>query len=114
MDMPRQVKDVEEAIELYLAAFREQFTGVHGAYRRRYALSRFLGYLRGQNHSLNLIDLKFEDGQEFLDSLHNAYTGAPITRAIKKQYKSALRSFSRFLLNTGLVKSDLFFTLEMQ
>lgn len=114
VDIPQQVESVEEAIDLYLAAFREQFMGVHGADRKRWALSRFLAYLQAQNHSLRLAELTVADGEAFLDSLHHAYTDMPMSLQTSTRYKSALRSFSRFLFHAELMQEDVFFALKAQ
>jgi hypothetical protein len=105
------VETIEEAVELYLAAFRQQFTGQYQLRRRADRLSRFVTYLKEQNHSLRLVDLTYEDGRAFLDTRVNDYTGGPLSPSIWKGYKSALRSLSRFLRNAQLL---IFFDLMVE
>jgi hypothetical protein len=105
---------VEEAAELYLAAFRQQFPGPFAAKARVKQLSCFLAYLQTHHHSMQLIDLGLEDGRAFLDTLVNAYTRKPVSLPIRQKYKSALRSFSRFLVTSNLIEEDIFFALKAE
>ena len=63
---------------------------------------------------MKLADLTFEDGLAFLDSMTHAYQGTVMSPQTKKRYKCALRSFSRFLANTGLLHDDLFFSVTIE
>lgn len=104
---------IEAAIELYVAAYEVQFTGQDAARIRKAELMRFVAYLRTQQHSLQLADLTYTDGRTFLDSLTNIYTGEPLSPAGGISYKNALRSFSRFLFKSKLIKEDVFFALKV-
>jgi hypothetical protein len=55
------VKGVEEAVQLYLAAFWQQFIDKKGAARRTKWLYRFVVYLEAHDHSLHLIGLTYEE-----------------------------------------------------
>lgn len=107
------VETVEEGIALYLEGFSEKFTERNYARRARH-LRRFVEYLKGTGHSMRLQDLTHGDGVEFLEKLSNARTGKRLSLAIKQDYKSALRSFSRFLVQSGVLKSDVFFELTVE
>ena len=107
------VSEIKEAVELYLTAYRHQFPGPLAAKVRGELLSRFLEYVQAHHHSMQLADLDFADGKAFLGTLVNAYTGAPLSLSIRTGYKSALRSFSRFLVKSNLVEEDVFFALKV-
>lgn len=109
-----EVETVEEAIGLYLAAYGKQFTAGHGAHKKSLHLGRLVTYLKAQGHTMQLADLTYSDGQDFLDSLSHAYHGTPMSPQTQKQYKCALRSFGRFAANCGLVNQNLFFALTVQ
>ena len=108
------VATIEEAIEVYMQAFRRKFRSREGTQQRRRNLQRFLRYLNAQGRSLELKDLTFSDGQHFLDTLTNSSTGLPLSPNLNKQYRSALRSFSRFLQKAGIIEKDLFFPLRIK
>lgn len=101
-----------EAVELYLGAFAEQFPDSHGAHRKQLCLGRFIAYLRETGHSLCLEDLTTDDGQRFLGSLAHAYKRKLMSPQTKRRYKSALRTFGRFLFTANLVATDVFFDLD--
>jgi hypothetical protein len=70
------VETIEEAVQLYLEAFGEQFTGEHGVHKKRLFLGRFVNFLIAQGHSMKLADLALEDGQDFLESItHTLHVG---------------------------------------
>lgn len=106
------IKTVEQAIPLYIELFKQQFTSPFGPVRKNQILQRFVRYLRQQHHSLLLSDLSYEDGQEFLDSLRNAHTGKALSHGIQQRYQGALRTFSRFLFQAGLIQIDVFFDVK--
>jgi site-specific recombinase XerD len=108
------VETIEEAVQLYLEAFSQQFTGEHGVHKKRLFLGRFVTFLKSQGHSMKLADLTLEDGQDFLDSLTHTLHGGKLSPTTKKRYKCALRSFSRFLANSDFLEQDLFFTLIIE
>jgi site-specific recombinase XerD len=107
------VDTIEEAVQMYLEAYSKQFSGQHGPYRKRLFLDRFVTFLKEQGHSMKLADLTLEDGQSFLDSLANTFHGGRLSSGTKKGYKCALRSFSRFLANSGFAEGNLFFSLTI-
>ena len=107
-----QIKTVGKAVETYMVNYRNQFSAL-GAQRREQNLKRFVRYLNAHCHSMQVPDLTYQDGLDFLNSLANAYDGAPITLEKKKRYKSALRSFSWFLVNSGVVKEGVFYGLNI-
>lgn len=78
------VTDVEAAIALYLTAFRQQFRGQREVDRRAGRLARFLTYLQVQQHSMQLAELTYADGQEFLNTLLNVYTGEVPSLSVRK------------------------------
>ena len=98
---------------MYLDAFGQQFTGVHGLAKRKRFLERFVRFLKKRGHSMKLARLTFEDGQEFLDSIIHAYRRGQMSPQTKERYKSALRGFSRFSATSELVHGDLFFAITV-
>jgi hypothetical protein len=107
------IETIEEAIQLYLEAYSKQFAGEYGAYKKRLFLGRFVTFVKDQGHSMKLVDLTLEDGQNFLDSITHTFHGGKLSPATKKGYKCAIRSFSRFLANGGFANDDLFFALTL-
>jgi hypothetical protein len=63
---------------------------------------------------MQLAALTYEDGKAFLDTRVNDYTGGPRSPSIRQEYKSALRSFSRFLVKSHLIEEDVFFDLKVE
>ena len=108
-----EVQRIDQAITAYMSKYRQQFTALN-ADRREQCLKRFLRYLKSVNHSLQVSDLMSADGKAFLDSLVNTYTGEELSLAIKDDYKGALRSFSRFLADSRIVQTDVFFALKVE
>lgn len=106
-----QIRTVEEALEVYMTAYRAQRTAL-GSQRREQNLRRFLSYLEAQGHSMQVCDLRYEDGQEFLNVFVNAYSAQPVSPSKKKRYRSALRSFSRFLVQYEIIEQNVFFDLN--
>lgn len=103
---------IPQAIQLYLQTFAQQFTSALTLHRKGLWLQRFVEYLQGQGHSMLLADLTLADGKNFLDSLIHAYAGSAISPQTKRRYISALRTFGRFLFDSGLCRDDLFFSLH--
>jgi hypothetical protein len=60
-----------------------------------------------------LNDLTLADGQRFIDSLTNHYNGLPLRPSQKKKYRSALRSFSRFLVGSKIIQDDVLVGLKI-
>jgi hypothetical protein len=112
-DVP-SVTSIEAAIEWYLAAHQAQFMGQDASRKTRAQLMRFVEHLRTQQHSLQLADLTYTDGRTFLDALTNIYTGEPLSPWLGISYKSALRSFSCFLVKSYLIQEDVFFSLKVR
>jgi hypothetical protein len=104
---------IPEAIEIYIDAYNQQFANVHHQVRKRTYLRRFLTYIAAHHHSLQLADFTLADGQGFLDALVNLQNGTPLSRPIREQPKSTLRTFSRFLYQAGLLCEDIFFALAI-
>jgi site-specific recombinase XerD len=102
------------AVELYLQAFYEKFHSKEGQRHRKRSLQMFLQYLTAQGHSLKIADLTLADGQGFLESLTNHFDGTPLTTNQKKKYRNALRSFSRFLHDLGLVEGNVFLQVRIE
>jgi site-specific recombinase XerD len=99
---------VDEAIEMYLQAFYQKFHNREGRRHRKRSLQMFLQYPTKRGHSLEIKDLTRSDGQGFLDSLTNHFDGTPLTTNQKKKYRNALRSFSRFLHQMGIMEENMF------
>lgn len=104
----KQVETVNQAIKVYLQAFQQKFQSREGTRHRIRSLAMFLQYLTSQGHSLKLQDLTLTVGGGFLHSLTNNYDGMPLKAASKTKYWNAIRSFSRFLYQTGLIKENIF------
>lgn len=107
------ITSIPEAVDLYLAVFGQQFTGSHGPARKQYYLYRFIAQLKAENHSMRLTDLTLNDGRQFLASLVNAYDGTPLSQYGLGRYKSALRTWSRYLFQSRLLTDDIFFHLTV-
>lgn len=99
---------VEDAISLYLTTFSQQFFGQDTLKKKRRILNRFLKYLQQSRHSQLIDELTTEDGQLFMDSLDNIYTGRRLTAGTRRRYGGVLRTFGRFLFDTGLHEDDVF------
>jgi hypothetical protein len=108
-----QVETIEEAIELYLERFQQKFTP-HNYKQRERHLRRFTEYLKDTGHSMRLQDLTYADGKGFMDTLTNARTGERLSLTIRKDYKSALRTLSRFLVQSSILKVNVFFELRVE
>jgi site-specific recombinase XerD len=80
---------------------------------RKRELKRFVRYLRSQNHSMKLSEMRFIDGQGFMDALVNHFDGSELSRAKKQDYRAALRSFSRFLVGSKVIEDDVFLGLKI-
>jgi hypothetical protein len=104
---------VDQAIKLYLEAFSQEFSGVHGLTQARNRLIRFSRYLEAADHSMLIIDLTTRHGQDFVDGLVNARNGQPLGHDNRKRYKGALRSWTRFLNCSGLLEEDVFANLAV-
>jgi len=109
-----EIETVDEAIELYLEAYRMKFPSEEGLARKARRLRRFASYLEDSGHSMKLTDLRYEDGQRFMDSLVNAKDGNSLSLHNKRRLRGALRSLSRFLAAAGLLNGDLFFNLRIR
>lgn len=107
------IETVTEAVTLYTVAFHQQFSGVYGPARKQAYLHRFLTYLQEHQHSMRVVDLTLADGQQFLSSLVNRRNSTRLSRYMIKRYKSALRTFSRFLYQANLLSQDIFFDLAI-
>jgi hypothetical protein len=105
---------VEEAIAVYLQAFRQKFQSREGRKQRSICLQYFQRYLVAQGHSMMVRDLTLADGQGFLDSLTNHYNGLPLKPSELKKYRSGLRSFSRFLHELGIIGENVFLAVTMK
>ncbi len=105
---------VDDAIQLYLDASSQQFTGKHGLTRKRQYLHRFRNHLKDRGHTLQTADFSLEDGQRFIDGLTNKFTGAPVSDDKRNRYKGALRSLSRFLFHGGTINQDVFRDFKVQ
>ena len=70
-------------------------------------------YLTSQGHSMKLQDMTAYDGQGFLSDLVNAYDGLSLSLSKKKEYRSSLRSFSGFLVTSGISYEDVFLELTV-
>jgi site-specific recombinase XerD len=119
VDVPKDVKkatkeihSVEEAIDLYMQAFHQKFSSKMGRMQRRICLQSFYRYLVAEGHSMEVKELTLSDGQRYLDSLTNHYNSLPLSASQTKKYCSALRSFSRFLHDLGIVEENLFLTIK--
>jgi hypothetical protein len=108
-----QVETIEEAIELYLERFQQKFTP-HNYKQRERHLRRFTEYLKGTGHSMRLQDLTYADSKGFMGTLTNARTGEQLSLTIRKDYKGALRTLSRFLVHSNVLKYDVFFELGVE
>ncbi len=109
----KRVETLEEGLAIYMERFRKQFS-TSGAERREWDIKRFFRYLKSQGHSMKLSALTYADGKGFLDNLVNANDGSELSQAKKEDYKSALRSFSRFLADSGIIQEDVFFALKAE
>lgn len=87
-DLSGSVHAFDDAIQLYLKAFGQQFPGKHGHTRKRRYLQRFQNHLVERGHSLQISDLSLEYGQQFMDELVNTYTGAPLSHDKRKSYRA--------------------------
>jgi site-specific recombinase XerD len=99
---------VDGAIEVYLRAFQQKFQSREGRRHRQRSLELFLQYLTTQGHSLKLTDLTPADGRGFLQSLTNHCDGRPLKATSKTKHWNAIRSFSRFLYQTGTIRENIF------
>jgi hypothetical protein len=77
------VNTVEEAIALYMEAFRSKYNSQLHAQRREWNLGRFVDFLRSRGHTVRLAELRMADAQDFLDRLVNARNGAALSRAME-------------------------------
>ncbi len=105
---------IRDAIDLYLAEFDAQFSSQHSLKYKRIQLGYFVEHLQAMGHSMLLADLTAEDGQRFLDTCRNRYSGRPLSYARLKQYRSAIRTFSRFLADAGILAEDPFARLVVR
>jgi hypothetical protein len=110
----QQIETVTQGIAVYLPAYRHKFHSRTGRKQRQTSLLSFERYLVAQGHSLKLKDLTLVDGQDFLDSLTNHNNGLPLRFAQKKKYRSALRSFSRFLHELGAIEENIFLAVTRE
>ncbi len=108
----QEIETLEEAIEVYMQAFRQKFQSREGRKQRRICLQYFQRYLVAKEHSMRLADLTIRDGQGFIDGLVNHYDGHPLRPSQIKKYRSAIRSFSRFLYEVGIIKENVFLTVK--
>jgi hypothetical protein len=99
---------VEDAIQLYLTTFPKQFSGKDTLKKKCRILNRLLEHLRQRGHAQLVSDITREDGQSLLDSLQNSYTSGGLKQGTRHRYGSILRTFSRFLFDTGLHPDDVF------
>jgi site-specific recombinase XerD len=106
------IETVEEGIEMYMEAFCQKFRSKMGRTQRRICLQYFQRYLASEGHSMKLKDLTFNDDQGFIDSLVNYYNGLPLRPSEIKKYRSAIRSFSRFLHQIGAIEENIFLTVR--
>jgi site-specific recombinase XerD len=104
----KAIVSVEEAIEVYQEAFGQKFRSSKGRIQRKICLQYFQQYLVTHGHSMKLKELTINDGQGFIDSLVNHYNGLPLKPSETKKYRSAIRSFSRFLHQLGLIEENVF------
>lgn len=114
MKLDPSIQTIASAIDVYLLACEQQFSGKHHQARKRTCLRRFVAHLATRQHSLSLADLTLADGQQFLAAVVNATDGTSLSPSIRKGYKSTLRTFSRFLYQTGLTLTDVFFELYIK
>jgi hypothetical protein len=110
-DAIKTIETVEQAIEVYLQAFRQKFQSQENRKQRRICLQYFQRYLVEQGHSMKLKDLTLFDGQGYIGSVVNQYNGLPLSDAQMRKYRSALRSFSRFLHDLGALEANVFLPL---
>jgi site-specific recombinase XerD len=106
------ISTVEEAIEVYMEAFRQKFHSQDNRKQRRICLQYFQRYLTKQGHSMKLKDLTLVDGQSFLDSLTNHYNCLPLRPSEVRKYRSGLRSFSRFLHLSRIILENVFLAVK--
>lgn len=107
------VKTIGEGLKLYMEAYRRQFESEQTAERRESRINRFLAYLESRGHTLLLADLTYKDGQTFIDTLTNTRDGSKLSPATRQEFKSGLRSFTRFLTKSGVIPVDIFFELSV-
>jgi site-specific recombinase XerD len=103
---------LDQGIALYMSMYNRQFNAMTVGIRKR-ELNRFLRYLHSQNHSMKLSEMRFTDGQGFLDALVNHFDGSELSFAKKQDYRAALRSFSRFLVGSKIIQEDVFLGLKI-
>jgi intergrase/recombinase len=108
----KAIESVQEAIEIYLEAFGQKFQSSKGRIQRKICLQYFQQYLVTQGHSMKLKDLTVNEGQVFIDSLVNHYNGLRLRPSEIQKYRSALRSFSRFLHQTGIIEENIFLAIK--
>ena len=111
-NLSKDVETVEEAAEVYMQAFRQKFQSPIGRKQRKICLRYFQRYLVSQGYSMKLKNLNVRDGQGFIDSLRNHYNGLPLKPSEIKKYRSAIRSFSRFLHQVGIIEENIFLTVK--
>ncbi len=61
---------------------------------------------------MKLKELNVKDGQGFIDNLRNHYNGSPLRPSEIKKYRSAIRSFSRFLHQLGIIEENIFLAIK--
>jgi site-specific recombinase XerD len=103
---------VEDAVELYMGRFVRRYTNEREQRRRRETLERFLHFLQQRGGPVVPTDLTREDGQAFMASLIKSNTGKPLAPSSQMRFLSGLRTFSRFLYDSGLIEEDVFRELE--
>jgi hypothetical protein len=108
----KTIETVEGAIDVYMQAFHEKFQSPAGRRQRRICLRYFQRYLVSQGHSMKLMELTIRDGQGFIDNLRNHYNGLPLKPSELKKYRSAIRSFSRFLHQSGIIEENVFLAVK--
>jgi site-specific recombinase XerD len=106
------VQTIGEGIAVYMSIYNRQFNAMT-VERRARELKRFFRYLQSQNHSMRLSEMRFTDGQGFMDALVNHFDGSELSRAKKHDYRAALRSFSRFLVGSKIIQEDVFVGLKI-
>ena len=111
-NLSKDIETVEKATEVYMQAFHEKFQSPAGRRQRRICLQYFQRYLVSQGHSMKLKELNVKDGQGFIDNLRNHYNGSPLRPSEIKKYRSAIRSFSRFLHQLGIIEENIFLAIK--
>lgn len=106
------ITTIDDAIVFYLEVFANTYSSKLMVRRRTNFLRRFQKQVK-DGWGINLLEeLTYDMAQQCVDQMVSARNGKPISDDTRKDYKSAVRGFGRFLYQSGLIVDDIFFELH--